>query len=134
VRWLRERVRDPGSCRLAFWHRPRYSAGRYRGAADVQPLWDALAGRARLVVSAHDHNMQRFEPVDGITQYVSGAGGHGLYRFRRRDPRMAFGESGAYGALRIELRPGRARLAFVSSGGRILDVHVITCMPVRRSV
>jgi hypothetical protein len=46
---------------------------------------------------------------------------------------MAFGESGAYGALRIELRPGRARLAFVSSGGRILDLHEITCSPTSRS-
>jgi hypothetical protein len=71
--------------------------------------------------------MQRFRPVDGMTQYVSGAGGHDLYRFKRRDPRMAFGEARAYGALRIELRPGRARLAFVSVGGRILDVSVVTC-------
>lgn len=127
VRWLRTQVRAPGTCRLAFWHRPRFSAGKHGDAAGVAPLWDALRGRARIVVSGHDHNMQRFKPVDGIAQYVSGAGGNDLYLFRRRDPRMAFGEALAYGALRIELRPGRARLAFVSAGGRILDVSVVRC-------
>lgn len=127
VRWLRTRLRGPGTCRLAFWHRPRFSVGKHGDAADVAPLWDALRGHAALVVNGHDHNMQRFEPIDGITQYVAGAGGHGLYRFRRRDPRLAFGEAGVYGALRIELRPGSARLAFVSSGGKVLDVHVVNC-------
>lgn len=129
VRWLRAQVRAPGTCRLAFWHRPRYGFGRHGDAPDLAPLWEALRGRARIVVSGHDHNMQRLRPVDGITQYVSGAGGHGLYRFPRGDPREAFGESRAYGALRIELRPGSARMAFVSSDGRILDLSVVPCRP-----
>jgi hypothetical protein len=127
LRWLRTRLRPPGTCRLAFWHRPRFSAGKYGNAHDVDPLWRALRGHATIVVNGHDHNMQRFEQIDGITEYVSGAGGHGLYRFRRRDPQLAFGEPAVYGALRIELRPGIARLAFVSSGGKVLDVHVVIC-------
>jgi hypothetical protein len=127
VRWLRTRVARPGTCRLAFWHRPRFNAGEHGDARDVAPLWDALRGRAKLVVSGHDHNMQRFDPIDGITQYVSGAGGHGLYRLAANYPRMAFGASRVYGALRIELRPGRARLAFVSEAGTILDLNVVRC-------
>jgi hypothetical protein len=132
VRWLRTRVSAPGTCRLAFWHRPRYSAGKHGDQADVAPLWNALRGHATIVLSGHDHNMQRFKPVDGITQFVAGAGGHDLYRFERRDPRLAFGDARAYGALRVELRPGRARLAFVSSGGRILDVSVVRCRRAQR--
>lgn len=127
LRWLRGRLREPGTCRLAFWHRPRFSAGgRHGDAADMAPLWNALRGRAAIVVSGHEHSMQRLKAVDGIVQYVSGAGGHGLYRLRR-DSRLAFGRDDAYGALRIELRPGRARLAFVSAGGRILDVSTVRC-------
>lgn len=133
LRWLRARVRAPGTCRLAFWHRPRFNAGRHGDAREVAPLWDALRGHARIVVSGHDHNMQRLRPVDGITQYIAGAGGHGLYDVRRDDPRLAFAQSRAYGALRIELRPGRARLAFVSAGGAVLDVSVVTCAPLARS-
>jgi calcineurin-like phosphoesterase family protein len=129
VRWLRKRVARPGTCRLAFWHRPRFNAGEHGDARDVAPLWDALRGHATLVISGHDHNMQRFDPIDGITQYVSGAGGHGLYHLDKRYPRMAFGTARTYGALRIELRPGRARLVFVSADGRILDLNVVRCSP-----
>ena len=133
VRWLRSRLSVPGTCRLAFWHRPRYNVGKYGDMPDVAPLWEALRGRAKIVVSGHDHNMQRFAPIDGVAQYVSGAGGRGLYRLRRRDPRLAFGSASAYGALRIELRPGRARLAFVSVAGKILDLSVVRCEPLRSS-
>jgi len=80
VRWLREQLLAPGTCRLAFWHAPRFSAGRHGDQPHVEPLWDALRGRATIAVAGHDHNMQRLQPADGITQYVSGAGGHGATR------------------------------------------------------
>jgi hypothetical protein len=126
VRWLRGQLRAPGTCRLAFLHRPRYDAGRHGDDAGLAPLWDALRGHASLVVSGHDHNMQRFAPIDGIAQYVSGAGGHRPYALRR-PRRLAFGNDQDFGALRIELAPGRARLAFVSAGGRILDLSAVRC-------
>ncbi|MDQ3724182.1 MAG: hypothetical protein M3376_14220 [Actinomycetota bacterium] len=70
--------------------------------------------------------MQRFVPVDAITQYVSGAGGHAPYALHR-DRRLVFGNDRDFGALRIELSPGSARLAFVSADGRILDVSTVRC-------
>ena len=126
VRWLRSQLRARGTCRLAFWHRPRYNAGQNGDAPELAPLWDALRGRATIVVSAHDHNMQRLRPIDAITQYVAGAGGRRRHRLER-DRRLAFGNDRDYGALRIELRSGRARMAFVSAAGRILDTSVVRC-------
>ena len=126
LRWLRSQLREPGTCRLAFWHEPRFNAGRHRDAPAVAPLWNALRGHATLVVTGHDHNMQRFEPIDAITQYVSGAGGRGLHALRR-DRRLAFGNDRDFGALRIELSPGRARTVFVSADGRILDSNTVRC-------
>ncbi|MEA2156046.1 MAG: hypothetical protein QOE11_2186 [Solirubrobacteraceae bacterium] len=126
LRWLARQLRRPGTCRLAFWHRPRYSIGHHGDAPDMAPVWDALRGHAVLAISGHDHNMQRFRPVGGITQYVSGAGGHGRYGLHR-ETRLAFGDDGDYGALRIDLRPGRARLRFVSSAGRVLDDSRVRC-------
>lgn len=127
LRWLRGQLRDAaGTCRLAFWHRPRFSAGKHGDAPDLAPLWQALVGRAALVVSGHEHNMQRLRPIDGIVQLVSGAGGHGRYALSP-DRRVAFGEDGAYGALRIALEPGRARLRFVAVDGRVLDRSVVRC-------
>jgi hypothetical protein len=130
-RWLQRQVRAPGTCRIAFWHRPRFSAGIDHGdQEDTAPLWDALRGRAAIVIAGHEHDMQRFEPIDGITQFVSGAGGHGHYALRR-DPRLAFGDDRSYGALRMELSPGRAEHAFIAADGRTLDSGTVRCRPQR---
>jgi hypothetical protein len=53
--WLKGRL-GGGNCRIAFWHRPRFSAGTTHGdAPDMDPVWQALRGRAALVLSGHDH-------------------------------------------------------------------------------
>jgi hypothetical protein len=64
---------------------------------------------------------------EGITQLVSGAGGHGRYPIDRGERGLAFGNDEDYGALRLELRPGKARYAFVSADGRELDSGRVRC-------
>jgi hypothetical protein len=131
-RWLRARLRKPGTCRIAFWHRPRYNAGSEHGdAPDMAPVWDALRGRAAIVVTGHEHSMQRLRPIDAITSFVSGAGGHSHYALRRSDPRLAFGDDRDYGALRLRLRPGLAAYAFVAADGRVLDRGTVRCRALR---
>jgi hypothetical protein len=129
ARWLRRRLsRRQGSCRLAFWHRPRFSAGAvYGDAPDLAPLWRPLTRRARLVLSGHEHNLQRLRRRDGITQLVVGAGGARLYPLLRGDRRLAFGRSDRLGALRLVLRPGRARIEFRDARGRVLDATTARC-------
>jgi hypothetical protein len=128
MRWLGRVLREAdGTCRLAFWHRPRFSAGTVHGnAPDVAPFWAALRGHARLVVNGHEHAMMRYRRRAGLTEYVSGAGGRITYALRR-DPRLAFARTGVTGALRIALEPGRARLAFRDVAGRLLDASQARC-------
>jgi len=121
VRWVRRRLRGAGNCRIAFWHRPRFSAGRHGDAPDLQPLWRAVRGRVRFVLNGHDHDMQRLRPIAGTTILVAGAGGRSLYALHRDYPRLTWGNDTLDGALELRLRPGRARFAFVSPGGRTLD-------------
>jgi Calcineurin-like phosphoesterase len=133
LRWLARRLRAGGTCRIAFWHRPRFSASTHHGdQPDVAPLWNALRGRAAIVLGGHDHDMQRFRPIGGITQFVSGAGGHGLYSLHD-DRRLAFGDDTSFGALRLVLSPSRADYAFVAADGRVLDRGTIGCRPARRA-
>lgn len=129
LRWLRRELRrGDGTCRIAFWHRPRFSAGRQHGdQPDVAPLWDALRGNARLVLSGHDHDLQRFRPVGGLTQLVSGAGGRAHDAVRHGDRRLAFSDDRAFGAVRLELREGAADVAFVAADGRVLDRSSVSC-------
>jgi len=129
VRWIRSRVRAPGTCRLAFWHRPRYSAGLHGDQPDIEPLWKVLRGHATLVLNGHDHDLQRLRPIGGLTEFVVGAGGHGLYRVAPRDSRRAFADDTRYGALRLTLHPGLAEYAIVDTEGRTLDAGRIPCRP-----
>jgi len=126
--WLRERASEGGNCRLLFMHRPRVNAGKRKDEqGDVAELWDAVKGGAALVVSGHDHNLQRFKPVDGMVQYISGGGGKDLYDVDESDPRLAFSADEVYGGLRIELKPGTATLTFISADGKLLDRSTVTC-------
>jgi hypothetical protein len=127
LRWLRSALERPGDCRIAFWHRPRYSAGAYGAAPDLNPLWNTLSGRARIVLSGHDHNLQRHSPRRGLTQYVVGAGGRGRYQLHSGAPTLVWGTDRVDGALRIVLRPGRALLEFRTPSGRLLDRSRATC-------
>jgi Calcineurin-like phosphoesterase len=127
VAWLRQQVRADTTCRIAFWHRPRFSAGRHGDQADVAPLWDALRGRAVAVIAGHDHDLQRLKPIDGIVQFVSGAGGRELYEVDERDQRVAFADDTHFGALRLVLREGEADWEFVAADGTVLDRGTLRC-------
>lgn len=125
--WLHRQLRARGTCRIAFWHRPRFSAGPHGDNTDMNPYWQALQGHARLVISGHDHNMQRFAPRAGLIQIVSGAGGFTHYAISRSHPGLAFADNSHWGALRIDLSPGRASIAFVATTGTVLDSQVLNC-------
>ena len=127
-RWLRSELTESGTCRIVFMHRPRFSAGRHGDQPDLQAVWDDLRGRALIALAGHDHNLQRLQPVDGITQFVAGAGGANHYELHD-DERLAFGDARTTGALRLELRPGRVDYAFVDKRGRRLDRGSLTCRP-----
>ena len=128
--WL-ERIlqREDTTCRLAFWHRPRFSSGTVHGdAPDIAPFWRALRGRARLVLNGHEHALLRYRRRAGLSEYVSGAGGQVRYALRA-DGRVAFGRSDQTGALRMLLTRGLARLEFRSVSGEVLDRSRAACRP-----
>lgn len=132
VSWLRRTVRRPGTCRIAFFHRPRYGASiDDDDLPDMAPVWNALRGHVAIVLSGHEHDMQRLRPRSGIVELVSGGGGHGLDRLDGSYAGLAFGNDKDYGALRLRLRRGLARFAFVTASGRTLDSGTVRCRPLR---
>jgi hypothetical protein len=127
LRFLRRQLGGSG-CVLAFMHRPRFNAGQHADEQrDVQAIWRLLRGRAALLLSGHDHDLQRFRPVDGVVQIVAGAGGRERYAVHKSDPRLAFANDSADGALRMQLQPGRARLQIVRADGHVLDRSTVRC-------
>jgi hypothetical protein len=129
VAWLEQRLAaTPGDCRIAFWHRPRFSAGRGHGdARDTAPFWNALQGRARLVLNGHEHNSQRFKSRGGTVQLIAGAGGASRYAVDERDRRLSWSDDRERAAVRIELTPGRARFEYRTASGRVLNRGSVGC-------
>lgn len=128
VRWLRRELRrtpEYGSCRVAFIHHPRFSAGR-GDPRGLTPLTKALRGRAPILLSGHDHSMQRFRSIKGITQFVAGSGGARGRASIPRDRRLRF-SARRYGALRLDLKPNQVVARFVSDRGGVLDRRKISC-------
>ncbi|MFZ6743311.1 metallophosphoesterase family protein [Undibacterium sp. JH2W] len=84
--WLKEELAaNKLKCTLAFWHHPAYSSGGHGNNKNMQDVWKILsAAKADIVLSAHDHNYERFAPLDangdrddknGIRSFIVGTGG-----------------------------------------------------------
>ena len=138
ARWLASRLnKSPTRCTIASWHHPLFTAGAYKGNADVQaaarPLWAAAdRGGVDIVVHGHDHNYQRFAKTDGMVEFVAGAGGKSHYGLTTA-PRLRFGNDETFGVLVLTLRSdGSYRHAFVTVDGRRLDVGTGGCSNPRR--
>ena len=58
---------------------------------------------------------------------MAGAGGNGHYALELGSRGLAFGDAARYGAARIELQPGRARVSLVARGGKQLDSTDVPC-------
>ena len=128
VKWLRSRLGEGGTCRLAFWHQPRFSAGTYHGdQPSLEPFWAALRGKAVLVLNGHEHNYQRMKPVAGITQLIAGGGGTSLYPVDDGDERLAASWDRGDSVLRIELMPGRATFELLRVGRPPLEQRSVRC-------
>ena len=126
LRWLDDTLGD-GTCWIAFWHRPRYSAGTVHGdAPDVAPLWDAVEGRVALVLNGHDHDSQRLKSRGGTVELVAGAGGPNLYGVRR-DRRVLWSDARHPAAVRLVLSPGIARFEFRTASGKVLHRGSVRC-------
>jgi hypothetical protein len=114
----------PVACTLAYWHHPRFSSGLHGDDTQTDPLWRALAaGGADIVLSGHDHDYERFAPIDGIRSFVVGTGGRSLYAWP--GPPAANSQVRAnetYGLLELQLDAGSYTWRFVrAAGGSFTD-------------
>ena len=99
--WLRlDLAANPRACVLAYWHHPRFSAGKYDDDTTSEAIWRVLYdAKAEVVLNGHDHDYQRYAPMSpagavdqesGIREFVVGTGGNGAVpagRSPRRHPR-----------------------------------------------
>ena len=129
VAWLRsDLANNDARCTLAYWHRPLFSSGTHGNDASVRPLWEELyAAGADVVVNGHDHDYERFAPLEpdgdrnrttGIREFVVGTGGVGLRPFEGIKPHSKARNAHTFGVLKMKLRPAAYRWRFVPEAGK----------------
>jgi len=127
------------ACTIASFHYPVLNVGPRGDTPALFSTWAQLVnGGVDIVLTGHDHNYQRWTPLGadltpdagGATQFVLGAGGHGVQSFTRTDSRLAFGSDQvptSYGALRLALNSGGAAFDYRSTAGNVLDSGTVAC-------
>lgn len=132
-------------CTVALMHHPRWSSGIAGDNQTVEPLWRTLAdGGADLLLSAHEHDYERFPPLDaagrpsaaGLEQYVVGVGGQAHYRpevgsasWRKRTVthRSDFVDFDHHGFLALRLNRRGWHSELHTLGGGVQDRHQGRC-------
>jgi hypothetical protein len=134
-------------CTVAYFHHPRFSSGSHGNHYQMQRIWDIMyAYGVDVVLSAHDHNYERFAPQDpegrrdeafGIREFVIGTGGGSLRSVGQRIPNSEVVITGRYGVMALGLGSGGYGWAFVATDQSILDSGSDRCHgppPSRRTV
>ena len=79
IEWFaRELAQSTSTWKIAYFHHPLYTSGRYRAGARalrvaLEPT--LVAGDVDVVLAGHEHFYERVRPQHGIAYFVSGAGG-----------------------------------------------------------
>ncbi|MFM8535365.1 MAG: metallophosphoesterase family protein [Acidimicrobiia bacterium] len=123
-------------CTLAVWHHPLFSSGPNGNNNFMRDMWALLeTGRVEAVLNGHDHWYERFarqtsdgraDPVNGIRQFTSGAGGADLYSVARVAPNSEERLS-RFGVVRLTLRPAQLEWEFLTIDGTVADRGLDTC-------
>jgi len=137
-RWLRyDLKRFPTRCTIAFWHHPRYSSTRTRSSR-MSALWRTLMKwGADLVLAGHDHDYERFAPmnagaqlnyVSGLRSFVVGTGGQNLFDVSAT-PWSPGSERllARFGVLELTLYSRGYRWAFHTIDGEVADSGFDLC-------
>ena len=134
--WLaQEMAAHPSTCSLIAFHHPRFSSGEHGSNRNMRHFWQiADAHGADVALSGHDHDYERFVPMDsagapdpnGIQQFVSGGGGRSLYPRQSSAPGSQIFLK-RFGVLELELGAGDYSWKFRTPRLRVRDSGSATC-------
>jgi hypothetical protein len=124
------------ACTIVYYHEPMFNVGPEGSATNTAGIWQILAQHhVTVALNGHDHDYQRWVPLDasgspsaaGVTEFVSGAGGHGHQKQVSTDSRLAASDFTDFGALRLALGSSGASYQFVTTSGATADSGSIPC-------
>ncbi|HXU06085.1 MAG TPA: metallophosphoesterase, partial [Polyangia bacterium] len=80
---------------IVYGHRPPHSSGEHGDDPGFNQWFVPILTKFHvpLVLSGHDHDYERFQPIDGVTYIVTGGGGKGVYELKSPEAGSAFADS-----------------------------------------
>ncbi|MFZ6734292.1 metallophosphoesterase family protein [Undibacterium sp. Ji42W] len=131
LKWLKDELdSNKQSCTLAFWHHPVYSSGGHGNNKNMQEAWTMLAAaKADIVLAAHDHDYERFAPLDangdrddknGIRSFVVGTGGAKLTPMFLPKGATELRDNSTHGVLKLTLHAKSYEWEFLPVPGQAL--------------
>lgn len=87
--WLAESLaKSRALWKIVLGHHPIYSSGRHGSSPDLRRVLEPLLIRyhADAYLAGHDHDYERFAPINGVRYIVSGGGGAFLTDFKEVQP------------------------------------------------
>ena len=141
ARWLRSDLAgSTARCKLAFSHHPRFSSGWHGDALEMGAIFQILYdGRVSVVLAGHDHDYERFAPLNpsgevepgrGVRSFVVGTGGAPLRAFGTPRRGSEARNADAKGVLQLVLRADGYDWTFLPvAGASYSDSGSGTCVP-----
>jgi Calcineurin-like phosphoesterase len=138
-KWLSaDLAAHPGTCTLAYWHRPLFTSGsKNPGATSMRQLFTILYDHhADVVLSAHNEQYERFAPQNpdgvadpnGIREFVVGSGGLGHEGFGTIAANSEVRNADTFGILKLTLGTGAYSWQFLPVAGQAFtDSGTGTC-------
>lgn len=129
--WLDATAQQGVTCQLVYSHHPMYSSGYHGNTPSVASNFRSTMNQygVDLLLSGHDHNYERFAPVNGDTfrQFVAGTGGKEIRPFRTPKPGSQV-RIGELGVLFLGLKAGGYDFEFRQINGSGGDFGSGTCV------
>ncbi len=127
--WLEVQLNEHAqACVGAMWHSPIYTAGsKEYDEENMRPIYDLLLQHGvDLVLTAHDHNYQRWD-VDDTAYFVVGSGGKTRYDIDEDATGLAYGSDQLNGALELSLDVDGGTHRFRTMDDETLDPGSFGC-------
>lgn len=114
--------------KVVFFHHPAYTVKSDHGAT-MGGIHDVIKGKVDLVISGHNHNYQRFSPIDGVTYIVTGLGGESPYGIGANssgNPPLAKAYNSKFGASIFTTGSNSISGSFINVDGQVIDSFTIS--------
>ena len=111
---------------IALFHKAPFTSGELGPDQAVKDSLVPILARhhAQLVITGHEHDYERREPVDGVTYVVTGGGGRGTRRITSRAQGSAFAEQVAH-FVYLVVTDDAIRLWAIDGSGQTFDTATI---------